>query len=521
MGKNRDGRPSRWLGGFLAATALAAGGSAEARIVRLDIQQTEAEAFEGKAFGAAGPYEVLSGVAHGELDPKDPHNAIIQDLAFAPRNARGMVEYSATFSLARPRDMSKASGVLIYQVVNRGGGSVAGSPEGHISVISGWQGDMAPAAGRQTISVPTAHGPNGQPLAGSALARFVNVAAGTTTAPIEAGSGRPVPRPAPVSLDTTQAKLSWTRADKDVPTQIPASGWAFADCTKTPFPGVADPAKICLKDGFDPKRAYTLSYVAKDPLVLGMGYAATRDLIAFLRYAKADEARTANPALGGAEVAIGTGVSQSANFLRSMVHLDLNVSEDGRIVFDGVLPSSSVRQNALNFRFAVPGGGAALYDYGTEGVMWWSPYTDRTRGLRRASLLDRCTASRTCPKIIEVLGASELWTLRGSPALVGLDAKADIPLPANVRRYYNPGVTHTGGAGGFRLATPKLGACVLASNPNPASDTVRALTAAWSTGRRVGSTPLPAAIQRSRRANWSIQPCPPRCSRVFPAFHPP
>lgn len=459
------------------------GAPADAAIVRLQIDKNDNQAFEGQTFGAAGAYEVLSGVAHGELDPRDPHNALIQDLATAPRNAHGMVEYSATFALARPRDMTRASGVMIYQVSNRGGGAVSGSAEGHISVISGWQGDIAPDPARQTISVPTGKGE------GPVLARFVNIAAGTTTAPIGAGSGRPVPRPAPVSLDTAKASLTWATSDTARPIVVPATDWAFADCAKAPFPGTPDPGKLCLKDGFDPRRAYTLTYQARDPLVLGVGYAAIRDLVAFLRYDDTD----ANPARGGAKVAIGTGVSQSANVLRSMVHLDFNAAEDGRIVFDGILPSSSLRQNALDFRFAVPGGGASLYDYGTEGVMWWSPYQDRLRGLPLAGVMDRCMKSRTCPKVIEMFGASELWTLRGSPALVGPAAERDIPLPANVRRYYNPGVTHTGGPGGFGLTSRPMSACVLSTNPNPASDTLRALTTALVDWTQKGIAPPPSA----------------------------
>lgn len=444
--------------------------SAWARVTRLQIDNVDPDAFGGQAFGSAGPYEVVSGRVFGELDPNDPHNAIIQDLRLAPRNARGRVEYSSTFSLSRPRDMSKASGVLIYQVANRGGGAVQGSRDGHLQVISGWQGDIVQGAGRQTLSVPRAK------AEGPVLVRFVDVAAGAHTARIEVGSVRMAPAPTPVSLETSKARLTWALADGAAPTVVPASDWAFADCAASPFPGRPDPTKLCLKAGFDPKRAYTLSYLAKDPLVLGIGYAAIRDLVAFLKYADADQAGAPNPAKAGARFAVGTGVSQSANVLRSLVHLDQNISEDGRVVFDGVLPSSSLRQNALDFRFAVPGGGAALYDYGTEGIMWWGPYQDRLRAAPKASLLDRCTASRSCPKVIEMFGGSELWDLRGSPALVGTDARRDIPLPANVRRYFNPGVTHTGGRGGFSLAGAKLASCLLPSNPNPASDTLRALT---------------------------------------------
>jgi len=461
----------------ISALALLAGlvvtEAASAHIVRLDMAAPK-PAFEGRVFGKTGAYEVIVGTAHGELDPNDPHNKIITDLALAPRNARGMVEYAATFQLARPVDAAKQSGVLIYNTVNRGAGAVSGYDEGHISVISGWQGDIPPDPRLQTISVPVARNRDGSPVSGPTIARFVDMPAETTTMPLNGGQGRGVPRPPPLSLDTTRATLY--RADEDrKPLQAIAAGdWAFADCAATPFPGKPDPTKVCVKGGFDPKFAYTLGYIAKDPPVLGIGYAATRDLVAFLRYADKDAAGTANPSRGGAKNAVGMGISQSANYLRSLVQLGLNQAEDGRIVFDGVFPQNSLRENAMNYRFAIPGGGASLYDSGVEGVVWYGPYEDKLRGFKRASVFDRCLPTKTCPKVIEQFGASEMWGLRGSPALIGTDAKADIPLPANVRRYYNPSVTHGGGQGGFALAGRTTAACKLAGNPNPVADTARA-----------------------------------------------
>ena len=101
-------------------TLIALSVSIEARVTRIVIEQKQSPAYEGKAFGSVGQYEILSGKAYGELDPKDPHNTIITDLQFAPRNARGMVEYVATFSLVKPIDVNKSNGVLLYGVVNRG-----------------------------------------------------------------------------------------------------------------------------------------------------------------------------------------------------------------------------------------------------------------------------------------------------------------------------------------------------------------------------------------------------------------
>ena len=116
-----------------------------------------------------GPYEQITGKIHGELDPNDPKNAIITDIKLAPRNARGKVEYVATFTFVRPVDMTKSSGVLRYSVVNRGGGQAVASPDGHVTLVSGWQGDVAPTANNQTITVPVARKANGTSITGPLL----------------------------------------------------------------------------------------------------------------------------------------------------------------------------------------------------------------------------------------------------------------------------------------------------------------------------------------------------------------
>jgi hypothetical protein len=86
---------------------------------------------------------------------------------------------------------------------------------------------------------------------------------------------------------------------------------------------VPDPAKICRKGGFEPDQLYQVVYTAKDPLVLGIGPAATRDLISFLRYAAADDSGTPNPLAGRIRWAIGSGTSQSGNFIKTFLHLAL------------------------------------------------------------------------------------------------------------------------------------------------------------------------------------------------------
>jgi hypothetical protein len=145
-----------FLKATLAAVAiLALAIPGQAGVTRLVVEHTETLGRDG--------YQKLTGHVYGELDPKLPLNAIITDLELAPRNARGLVEYSATFTIIKPADMSKASGVLLYFVPNRGhidmtnGGFIADARKrGDVLVASGWQADLEPAAGMETLSAPVA-----------------------------------------------------------------------------------------------------------------------------------------------------------------------------------------------------------------------------------------------------------------------------------------------------------------------------------------------------------------------------
>jgi hypothetical protein len=471
--------PLRWV---LVACILASGAAAQAQVVRLEITSRE-PMNNGQPVGKAGPFELIRGRIHGEIDPKDPHNNIIQDLDLAPVNGRGRVEYVATFALAKPLDMSKAARVLLYQVVNRGNGQASASPEGYVSLVSGWQGDVIPAANNQTIAVPTARNRDGSVITGPVLARFYDVAEGARTALIRLASlGTAQPYP-PADLEQHDARLTWhTRenysGEQDAGTPVPRSDWAFANCDSAPWPGTPDPTRLCLKDGFQRGRLYELVYMARDPLVLGTGLAATRDIVSFFRRAQADATGTPNPLAGAIDHAISVGDSQSGNFIRTFIHLGFNRDLRNRMVWDGAFPRIAARQTPMNVRFGLPGGAAGAYEPGSDGVVWWTRYQDRTRGLPAAGLLDRCAATNTCPKIIEAFGSAEFWGLRMSPDLIGTDARRDLPLPGNVRRYYYPGTTHGGGRGGFSVDTATTNACLLPANPNPEADQTRALTRA-------------------------------------------
>ncbi|MDP2321744.1 MAG: alpha/beta hydrolase domain-containing protein [Acidobacteriota bacterium] len=116
-------------------------------------------------------------------------------------------------------------------------------------------------------------------------------------------------------------------------------------------------------------------YLAKDPPAHGIGFAATRDLIAFLRHGSAG-----NPLAAAIRHTIAQGNSQSGNYLRSLVHLGFNQDESGRRVFDGINPNIAARQLAMNIRFSAPSGAAEMFEPGSEGILWWGDYADQARG---------------------------------------------------------------------------------------------------------------------------------------------
>ena len=479
--------------GFAPIAVLVCATCVQARITRVVVEHRESPAFGGQLFGNAGQYEVWSGHFFGEIDPEDPRNSIIMDIQYAPRNARGMVEYSATFALSKPIDMAKSNGVLYYTVSNRGRGAPVGSDDGRVNLLSGWQGDLIQKPDAQAIVVPVARKADGSPLTGPVLERFIDIAQGVATMDLGTTGYVGLTYQRPLTLDTAKARLT-RRASQSLPAvDVPSADWAFADCSAKPFPGVADQSKLCVKGGFDHASEYVLTFTAKDPLVLGIGFAATRDLNSFLHYTTGDE----NPLARQIKWVISRGDSQSGNFIRSFIHLGFNQDEAGRMVWDGAHSHIAARQLALNFRFAVGGGYAAMYQPGSEGVLWWSDYPDPVRHRQTAGLLDRCLATKTCPKVFDTFGGVEFWFLRESPDLVGTDAKADIPLPPNVRRYFFPGTTHGGGRGGFSTAAPQSpNGCALPANPNPENETMRALTVALIDWIIKGTEPPPSRYPR-------------------------
>lgn len=445
--------------------------AAPARTPAIALAITATEDFPG-SYGAVGAYEKLTGTISGEVDPKDPKNAVIQDLALAPVNANGMVDYRADFVMLKPKDMSKAGGVLRYDAPNRGNILTMLNPtaspsdavyleRGYVMLYSAWQGDVPKSnPNRLTVTVPVAKNADGSSITGPYRTELVPQAA-TPVMSLPGGvfNGSMIPYE-PASLDNTQPGYSLTRRinETDPRIAIPAADWRFANCDAAgnPFPGTADPARICLKGGFDPKYLYELVYVAKDPKVMGVGLAALRETVSFFRGKAADTAGNANPLAGRITHAIAQGTSQSGNAMKTFLHLGFNQALDGSKVFDGLYAHVAARQTHINTRFAVPGGGGGLRtDHTAFGQTapraLAADYTDELTG-RQGGVMTRCAASNTCPKFFLGLSGTEFWQLQGSPVLTDAFGFRDLVQPANARIYYYASTQH-GGPGGTASIT--------------------------------------------------------------------
>ena len=427
-------------------------GAADAKITNIVIAK-RMPVFEGATFDAVGAYEQLDGTAYGEVDPRDPLNAIIQDLELAPRNARGMVEYSMDISILKPIDMSKGNRTLLYETVNRGrknlpflniGGDLTKPGDGFLQrpgytlAWSGWEGDITTGI---RIALPVAVNPDGSPITGRVRAEYILTAPAATvniTAP---------PAYEAASLDNAGATLTRRVHQGDARETIPNSRWAFADCSSTPFPGKPNAAKVCLDGGFDTNHIYELVYTAKNPTVAGIGFAATRDFAAFLRGdSGAAEASVVNPLAGGIDNALIFGSSQSGRWIRTFIHLGFNESETHRRVFDGAIPHKASNRGAFNVRWAQPnrlsGTQHTEAQYpGQESPQTWDVSTDPIAGVTGGQL-ERCRKSQTCPKITVSYTDSEYWQAMMALNTSDTAGAKDLAIPPEVRLYFLAGTQH-------------------------------------------------------------------------------
>ncbi|MCH9672216.1 MAG: hypothetical protein K0U93_12275 [Gammaproteobacteria bacterium] len=471
----------------------------------LRIDRIEAFA-NGERFVGVGPYECLTGVAFGALDPLDERNLAIADLALAPRNEAGYVEYETDVFILKPAAMERARGVLLFEVNNRGRkmllpimneaaptttGAIndpksladAGNrfvfERGYTMAWCGWDPDAPTANQGLSIRVPTAQSAEG-PIVQRVRDEFVfgtRVSAGRTSAPLSF-----------VAASTAQheARLTVREKEGDPRVDIPASQWRFDDARS-----------ISLSDhhGFRPGWIYDFWYMAQDPKIQGIGFAATRDFVSFLRthtshVNEVGKRSQTNPLSDGDTTAVrkvlAFGNSQSGRYLRHHISLGFNRDENGERVFDGVLTNvAGIGKVFTNERFAQP------YRTGTQHEDHafpenWLPFahaeqTDPDTG-KLCSLLrgDGCD-----PLIIEVNTATEYWQKGASLLHTDLHGAQDLSIPESVRLFMVASTQHGGRAG--LTATPGNGHQL--SNPHNPTPALRALLVALEQWVVEGVTP--------------------------------
>jgi len=452
--------------------------------------------------GASGPYSVITAVVKGKLNPKHPNNAGIVDILNAPVGSDGLVAYSTDVVILRPKSASTARRVMFYDVVNRGnkigltryvgpGAMDTGAApnaafpsllsSGYTVVWSGWQSNVAQTGTSATAGTglvgtnfPTAINADGSPITGLSREEYIPDYAGGTLNLI------PLSYPPASMTDMSQvtftARQSWLNAsglqEYNVPS-VPVTTWSYVTATNgTVSVQFTPPASVPTPNGSnvapDSGTIYSFVYNAKNPVISGIGFAAVRDLITFLKNSSSDAQGNANPLndMKGAacadpsscasnpstnyDVSIAEGVSQSGRYLRDFLYQGFNDNAAGGKVFDGMLPIIPAgRRTWTNWRFNQAGRWGKMHeDHWMPGDQFPFSYTTITDpvGGTNDGLMKLCLATNTCPKIMQIDGTFEWWGGRAS--LVVTDGKGkDLALPNNVRYYLIAGTQHGGGAG--------------------------------------------------------------------------
>ena len=494
------------------AGGLGLAGPAAAELARLEITTPPSPAFNGREFGSTGRYERLTARAVIALDPADPRNAVIADLALAPRNAEGRVEATAEVVILRPAEPFRGNGTLIVEVPNRGRelmGQLYNDGEanalmldrnpgngflmrqGYTMVWVGWQADIPPGEGRGAglrLEAPVV--PN---VTGRSREEFLF---DNTTSPVT------VPLTYPAATEEGATLTVRVQADEARGTP-PGLSFRFLDPSRI---------EITRPAGFDAGALYELIYTAKDPTVQGMAFAAFRDVATFLRR----ERGAANPLAANGRVAVDRamlhGVSQSGRFVRDYLYLGFNEDERGRQVFEAMLPHiPGTRRTFTNARFAQPGRNPTPHadrHYPADQFPFSYAVTEDHLTGRRDGLLLRCRVSATCPRIMQTDSEYEFWGARAS--LLVTDTRGNhLDLPPEVRAYLMTGHPH------FAMASAVAGQidrCALPVNPLQAGAPMRALLVAMEEWMREGLEP--PASRFPMRAHGTLLPA----AGLYPAI---
>ncbi|MEZ5852228.1 MAG: alpha/beta hydrolase domain-containing protein [Hyphomicrobiaceae bacterium] len=431
---------------------------------RIEIEITERFPFAGgMAFGDVGPYERIKGRAHIAVDPKAPGQRDICDIEFAPVGADGLVHFTTDISILRPVDPDKGNRRIFFDWGNRGNirclqffNDAAGSNDprtaahagngyfmrrGYSLVWAGWQADLLPGGNRFLLDVPVARDGD-QPITGPVRVEYIVDRKGVTTLPL---SGRASTRSHPTATrDTAKASLTRRRYAGDARQPIAPDKWRFArtetgmglDAVGAETAIVPSDTHIHIPAGFEPGWIYELVYAGRDPLVLGLGHVAVREVVSYLRSGAADAAGNANPMGGVIEKAYGWGRSQTGRCIRDFVYRGFNVDAEGNRVFDGLLPHvSGGGRMWMNHRFAnvIVAAGQQYEDHENPADCFPFSYASSTCHLTgRTDAI--CKRPESDPLIIHTQTGTEYWQRRGS--LVHTDTHGnDLAQPQNVRVY--------------------------------------------------------------------------------------
>jgi hypothetical protein len=481
----------RWLALF-ALLSLAV--PAHAELVALEITRREPFA-GGQSFGDVGPYDQITGIARFAIDPKDAHNRDIVDLDLAPRNKDGKVEFAADVVILTPKDPAKGNGAILYDVNNRGNklalgmfNRAPGGPgpdttnpagdgflmkRGFTVVWSGWIGELLPGNGRLLLQPPQPR-ENGKLVRG--IVRYETISdTPAKSLPLSRREGHGSYPPTAEGESTGVLTKRLHEIDKREP--IAREKWKLVRMPLVPVkesvPGTLPQVRIELEGGFEPGYLYELICEAEGSIVQGVGFASVRDLISFLRH----DSTARNPLRRGdgkpaIDRALAFGVSQSGRFLRHFLYLGFDEDEQGRIVFDGLMPHvAGGGLGFFNHRFAQPtrhNGQHEEHLYPADVFPFTygpttDPFTKRTEGI-----LDRCTKQMIAPKVMHTQTSAEYWHRSGSLVHTTPDGKADAEIPANVRIYAFGGCQH--GAGDGTIPAPGTPVKGIAENPPSAAD---------------------------------------------------
>lgn len=410
--------------------------------------------------GPAGPYKMMDLRVTYTADPKHPQNAVITDIDLAPRNKQGLVEFVGDVRIFRPINQDRSAGKLLIDVVNRGnavalgmmnlavrgaGGNISGAPDlgdgfmmrnGFTVVQIGWQCDVPPGKG-QRLEVPEALSPDGKRLPGRVTVTFNPNTATKAQRLFDRGTHKPQ---LPKDLNEAGAVLTELDYENGPSRVIPRDNWSFSSI-KDGNPS-ADNNSVSMKSVFKVGYTYQVTYTTEGAPVVGLGFAAVRDMVSFLRHGTM---REQNPCSGFVRHAFAFGVSQTGRWLRQFLYLGQNMDTDGRLVFDGVFAHvGGGRRGEFNRRFGL------LSDQSKRTLSYLFPYADEPQtdpaSGKQAGLLDRQKKVGGLPKIFFTNGAAEYWGSLGSSIHTNIEMTHDIAHGPNVRIYQTAGAQHGSGS---------------------------------------------------------------------------